>query len=82
VRSGAVVGGDTPLEGRRNSREERASTAACRQGGNGLPQRGKPGRWARVAHGKEIARPIELTPGGQGRPKGADHAAEGETFEE
>jgi hypothetical protein len=79
VTSGAVVEGDAPLKG---GKPKGGTGRTCRFGDRAATDfRGDESPGGERGSAVRAADPFEPTPGGQDRPRGADHAAEGEPFE-
>jgi len=77
--SGAVVEGDSTLKG---EKPKGGTGRTCRFGDRAATDfRGDESPGGGRGSAVKTADPFEPTPGGQDRPEGADHAAEGETFE-
>lgn len=79
VTSGAVAKGFVTLEGRK---PKGGTGRTCRFGDRAATDfRGDESPGGERGSAVKAADPFEPTPGGQDRPRGADHAAEGESFE-
>lgn len=79
VTSGAVAERDATLEG---EKLKGGTGRTCRFGDSAATDfRGDESPGGERGSVARAADPSEPTPGGQDRPRGADHAAEGETFE-
>jgi hypothetical protein len=80
VTSGAVAKEDATLKG---GKLKGGTGRTCRFGDSAATDfRGDESPGGERGSVARAADPFEPTPGGQDRPRGADHAAEGESFEE